>query len=120
MWRALAHPRTQLQVGPVKESSVTWRSSGLKAFSVQLGIPYAFRSAQVDTWTNVFRLVAEKIGYHAPTVPYMSPLLIKIVSPDKKSRFNRAYLSRGCRATVDFSGAIEATRDDGFVNAETN
>ena len=94
-----------------------FRAEGLQC--VQLSIPYAFHSAQVDTWINEFEVVAEKIQYLAPGVPYMSPLLRKTVSVGEAGVLNGTYLSRACRATVDFSGAIEAARDAGLVNAET-
>ena len=49
----------------------------------------------------------------------MSPLLRRTVSADEAGVLNGSYLSQACRATVDFSGAIEAARDAGIVNADT-
>lgn len=94
-----------------------FRAEGLQC--VLLSIPYAFHSAQVDTWISEFELAARKIQYHAPKVPYMSPLLRRTVSADEAGVLNGSYLSKACRATVDFSGAIEAARHAGIVNAET-
>lgn len=95
-----------------------FRAEGFEC--VLLSIPYAFHSTQVETWINEFEFAASKVQYHAPTVPYMSPLLRRIVSADEAGVLNGSYLSQACRATVDFSGAIEAARDAGIVNAETN
>lgn len=95
-----------------------FRTEGLEC--VPLSIPYAFHSAQVESWVNKFELVASKVQYHAPTVPYISPLLRRTVSADEAGVLNGSYLSRACRATVDFSGATEAARDAGIVNADTH
>lgn len=94
-----------------------FRVEGLEC--VLLSIPYAFHSAQVETWVNDFKLAASKVQYHAPTVPYMSPLLRRTVLADEAGVLNGSYLSQACRATVDFSGAIETARDATIVNAET-
>ena len=94
-----------------------FRNEGLQC--VLLTIPYAFHSAQVDTWINDFKVAAEKVQYSAPTLPYASPLLNKIVTVDEAGVLNAEYLSRACRATVDFTGAIEAARNAELVNAET-
>lgn len=103
------------EIGRITEK---FRAEGLEC--VLLSIPYAFHSAQVETWVNEFEFAASKVQYHAPTVPYMSPLLRRTVSADEAGVLNGSYLSQACRATVDFSGAIEAARDAGIVNAETN
>lgn len=94
-----------------------FRAEGLDC--VLLSIPYAFHSAQVDIWVKDFELAANKIQYHAPSVPYISPLLVRTVSADETGVLNGSYLAQACRATVDFVGAIEAARDTGIVNAET-
>ena len=113
-------PMNTVLSGPSQEiERITekFRNEGLQC--ALLSIPYAFHSAQVDTWVNDFKVAAEKVQYNAPTVPYMSPLLRKIVPVDEAGVLNAEYLSRACRATVDFSGAIEAARDAEVVNAET-
>ena len=113
-------PTNTVLSGPgqeIERITEKFRAEGLQC--ILLSIPYAFHSAQVDIWINDFELAAEKVQYHAPTVPYTSPLLRKTVLADEAGVLNARYLSRACRATVDFSGAIEAARDAGLVNAET-
>ena len=96
----------------------TFRGEGFEC--VLLSLPYAFHSAQVDIWIKDYELAAKKIQYHAPSIPYISPLLRRTVAADEAGVLNGAYLSKACRATVDFVGAIEAARATGIVNAETN
>ena len=96
----------------------TFRAEGFKC--VLLSMPYAFHSAQVDPWIKEFELEASKVQYHAPTMPYISPSLKRTVSAEEAGVLNGSYLSQACRATVNFTGAIEAARDDGIVNAETH
>ncbi|KAL9079181.1 MAG: hypothetical protein Q9157_001932 [Trypethelium eluteriae] len=98
--------------------SGTLREEGLEC--VPLSIPYAFHSAQVESWSQRYEGVASKIKYHAPTVPYISPLLERTVLVDEAGVLNGTYLTQACRATVNFSGAIEAARDAGAVNGETS
>ena len=95
-----------------------FRAEGLEC--VPLSMPYAFHSLQIEIWINEFELAASKVRYHAPTVPYISPSLRRTVSAGEAGVLNGSYLSQACRTTVDFTGAIEAARDDGTVNAETN
>ncbi|KAF4628134.1 hypothetical protein G7Y89_g10013 [Cudoniella acicularis] len=114
-------PTNTVISGPSQEAaSITekFRSDGLEC--VLLSIPYAFHSAQVESWVDEFEAKASKIQYHAPNVPYISPLLRRTVSPDEFGILNGSYLSRACRATVNFFGAIEAARNAGIVNEETN
>ncbi|KAL9045148.1 MAG: hypothetical protein Q9214_001771, partial [Letrouitia sp. 1 TL-2023] len=114
-------PANTVVSGPRQEIDLIiekFRTEGFEC--VLLDIPYAFHSAQVETWVNEFKLIASKVQYHAPTIPYMSPLLRKTVLADEAGVLNGSYISQACRATVDFSGAVEAARDSGIVNAETN
>lgn len=113
-------PMNTVISGPSKEIeriTENFRADGFQC--VLLGIPYAFHSAQVDTWINAFEMAAGKIQYHAPTGPYMSPLLRRTISAHEAGVLNGDYLVKACRATVNFSGAIEAGRDAGIVNADT-
>ena len=114
-------PTNTVVSGPSQEiDRITekFRAEGFEC--VLLSIPYAFHSAQVDIWVKDFELAANKIQYHAPSVPYISPLLGRTVSADEAGVLNGSYLSQACRATVDFVGAIKTARDTGIVNTETN
>ena len=93
-----------------------FRTQGIEC--VLLNLPYAFHSAQVDTWMSAFELVAGKVQYHAPTLAYISPLLRRVIS--EADVLNGSYLSQACRATVDFSGAVQAASDADMIDIETN
>lgn len=84
---------------------------------VRLGIPYAFHSAQVDAILEKFEAAATMIRFSAPLIPYMSPLLGRIVSD--ASVLGPAYLSRACRSVVNFQGALEGARKSGVVDQRT-
>ena len=94
------------------------RTKGLEC--VLLSIPYAFHSTQVEIWIRKFQSIAATVLYQAPTVPYISPLLTRVVSAGEAGVLNGSYLSQACRGTVDFSGALEAAREACLINASTN
>ena len=72
----------------------------------KLKLPYAFHSSQVDPILADFEKLAKSITYHAPRVPVLSPLLSDVISVG--GVFDGFYLSRHCRKTVDFVGALSA------------
>ena len=94
------------------------RAEGLEC--IPLSIPYAFHSAQVDSWTDEFELAASRIEYQPPVIPYMSPLLQRTVLTKETGVLNGAYLSRACRGTVNYLGAIEAAREAGTIGPDTH
>jgi naphtho-gamma-pyrone polyketide synthase len=94
------------------------RAQGLEC--IPLSIPYAFHSAQVDSWIDQFEAAANRVRYQPPTVPYISPLLKRTISANEVGVLNGAYLSRACRGTVSFLEALEAARDADIVNEHTH
>ena len=114
-------PTNTVVSGPGREvDRITedFRAEGLEC--VQLSMPYAFHSAQVELWIKEFERAASKVQYHTPTIPYISPSLRRTISAGEAGILNGFYLSQACRATVDFTGAIETARHDGIVSAETH
>ncbi|PVH92617.1 ketoacyl-synt-domain-containing protein [Periconia macrospinosa] len=84
---------------------------------VPLDVPYAFHSAQVDPILNEYEQLANCVHFHEPAIPYMSPLLSKMVTG--LGVLNASYLVRATRHCVNFQGAIDAARETKMVNDST-
>lgn len=82
-----------------------------------LKIPYACHSAQVDPILEEFEAAAKSVHFGVPSVPYISPLLARVVSDG--GVINASYLSSACRSTVNFQGALEAARAAGVYDEGT-
>lgn len=90
-------------------------SSGIKATVLQ--IPYAFHSAQVEPILPALKEVAESVTYHAPVIPILSPLHASTVN--EKGVFGAEYITRHCRETVNFQGAVNAARESGVLKEKS-
>ncbi|GAB7355309.1 hypothetical protein MBLNU459_g5843t1 [Dothideomycetes sp. NU459] len=90
-------------------------SSGTK-FS-KLTVPFAFHSSQVEPILGDFEVAASSVEFGKPLVPYVSPLLRDVVT--EEGIIGARYLSRACRSTVDFSGAVTTATDAGVVTEKT-
>jgi naphtho-gamma-pyrone polyketide synthase len=90
----------------VQQLSVSLKLKNVQ--TVNLDLPYAFHSANVDPVLAEFEKLACLIHFHKPAVPYLSPLLSEAV--DKPGVLNASYLVRATRKCVNFQGAIEAVR----------
>ena len=111
-------PESHVLSGPrdaISTLKITLQSLGYH--SVTLDIPYAFHSAQVDPILREFEAVAANVRFNAPSIPYMSPLLAKIVSDGGTLR--ASYLAQACRNVVNFQGALEAARASSIVDERT-
>jgi naphtho-gamma-pyrone polyketide synthase len=84
---------------------------------VRLDIPFAFHSAQVDPTLEEFEAAASGVRFNIPSIPYMSPLLGRVVSDG--STLGASYLTRACRNAVDFQGALEAAKASSLVDEKT-
>ncbi|ELR10234.1 hypothetical protein GMDG_04622 [Pseudogymnoascus destructans 20631-21] len=96
--------------GPVdKISQISSAAVDMGIETVRLNIPFAFHSAQVDPILSEFeRAAGQGVAYHPPVVPFLSPLLAKLVPAGDEHTLNASYLTAACRGTVDFKGALEA------------
>lgn len=90
-----------------------------KVRCIPLSLPYAFHSAQVDSWVKAYETIASSIEYRPPTLPYVSPLLSKVVIPEEIGVFNGSYLARASRNAVNFAGAITAAKNEGLLDDTT-
>jgi naphtho-gamma-pyrone polyketide synthase len=84
---------------------------------VRLDIPFAFHSAQVDPILEVFEAAAGSVRFNVPSVPYLSPLLGKVVSDAET--LGASYLTRACRNAVNFQAGLEAAKDLSIVDSRT-
>ena len=111
-------PESNVISGPRDEIStlkVTLQSLGYHC--VTLNIPYAFHSAQVDPILKEFEAAAANIRFNAPSIPYMSPLLVEIVSDG--ATLESSYLVQACRNVVNFQGALEAAKASSIIDERT-
>lgn len=90
-------------------------SNGLKC--LQLDIPFAFHTAQLDPMLDSFEKVTQHIFFMPPSVPIVSPLLGQCIFDSKT--INARYLRRASREPVNFVGALEAARDLGIIDDRT-
>ena len=111
-------PMSNVISGPGEEiSSLMNKFQSLGHDCVRLNIPYAFHSAQVDPILKEFEAVATNIRFNVPLVPYMSPLLGRIISDG--ATLGASYLTQACRNAVNFQGALEAAKASSLVDERT-
>ncbi|KAF2136059.1 uncharacterized protein K452DRAFT_280560 [Aplosporella prunicola CBS 121167] len=84
---------------------------------VQLDIPFAFHTAQMDDILDAFEATAAPVPFKAPSIPVLSPLLGAAVFDGKS--INAKYLRRATREPVDFIAAVGAGRDLGMFDDKT-
>ncbi|KAK3368613.1 polyketide synthase [Podospora didyma] len=101
-------------------AEVERRASGRGLETIKLDLSFAFHSAQVDPILAEFETAARhNVAYNAPNLPIFSPLLSRVVLSGESGVMDSSYLSRACRNSVDFVGAVAAAREDGLVNDRT-
>ena len=111
-------PMNNVISGPSEEiSKLMNRFQSLGLDCAKLDIPYAFHSAQVDPIIKKWEAVATSVRFEVPLVPYMSPLLGRIVSDG--ATLGISYLTQACRNAVNFQGALEAAKASSDVDERT-
>ncbi|KAJ9640320.1 hypothetical protein H2199_005859 [Coniosporium tulheliwenetii] len=90
-------------------------SSGLK--SMQLKLPFAFHSAQVQPILEDLEVVASGAVFHKPTVPVLSPLVGSIV--EDADVIGPSYIARHCRETVNIEKALLRAKELQSINDKT-
>lgn len=111
-------PEGNVISGPNEEiSRLTNEYLSLGYECVRLDIPFAFHSAQVDDILEAFEAAASSVRFNMPSVPYMSPLLGRVVSDG--DTLGASYLTRASRNAVNFQGALEAAKASSIVNERT-
>lgn len=92
-------------------------SEGFKA--TKLKVPFAFHSAQVEPILEGLAGLAKGVTFHKPTIPFVSALLGDVLDGENSEVIGPSYLTRHCRETVNFLGALEATRHAKLMNERT-
>ncbi|RMZ74762.1 hypothetical protein DV737_g5762, partial [Chaetothyriales sp. CBS 132003] len=85
---------------------------------MRLDVAFAFHSEQTDPILDEFEKIAQTaVLFKAPTLPFISPLLGKVVFDEKT--LNAQYVRQATRETVDFLGALRAAQHISTVSDET-
>lgn len=107
------HPTAHVIAGPkrqISEAAITASRMSLK--TVELEIPFAFHSSQVDPILPGFETAAKQatVAYHPPKIPVLSPALARVVPVGDNNTLNASYLVQACRSTVDFAATLKTAR----------
>ncbi|KFY93178.1 hypothetical protein V500_03863 [Pseudogymnoascus sp. VKM F-4518 (FW-2643)] len=81
---------------------------------MQLKVPFAFHSAQVDPILDEFEKLAASVQFHSPTVPIVSTLLGRQLREGET--VDPFYLRRHAREPVNFLDGIISIQSAGLVN----
>ena len=101
-------------------SAIDQLSEALVASKIKctkLKTAFAFHSAQVDPIMKEFETAASGIVFHKPSIPVLSPLTGGLVTDS--NLIGATYLSRHCRESVNFLGAIETARNENIISNKT-
>ncbi|KAM0351780.1 hypothetical protein ACHAPU_002292 [Fusarium lateritium] len=79
----------------------------------KLDIPFAFHSSQVEPILDELQQLASHVEFREPEMTMVSTLLGEIVTADS---IGPQYITRHCRETVNFLGAIQAAETAGVIN----
>jgi acyl transferase domain-containing protein len=102
-------------VEDIQKLKVALIAAGLK--SIELDVPYAFHSSQVDPILDSFYEVASGINIRSPSIPVISPLLGQVVRGP--GIINPVYLRRHLRETVNFGAALNSAVEQGIIDAKS-
>lgn len=103
--------------GKIDELAEKLSNEGLKA--TKLRVPFAFHSGQVEPILESLEKIAKGVTFHKPSVPFVSALLSDVITEVNPVVLGPSYLTRHCRETVNFLGALEATRHANLMNDKT-
>ncbi|OAA35274.1 polyketide synthase [Metarhizium rileyi] len=111
------HPTAHVVAGPKDQMPaliVEASRSGLA--TVELDVPFAFHSVQVEPILSAFEMAGAEAGifFSAPTIPFISPLLGRVVSEGEEDILNMSYLAQASRRLVDFSTALTMAQIHGL------
>ncbi|KAJ4294953.1 hypothetical protein N0V88_005193 [Collariella sp. IMI 366227] len=84
--------------------------------ATQLKVQFAFHSAQVEPMLDAFRESCGSITFKNPSIPFLSPLLGKVVTAASDLGTPSAYLSRHCRETVNFYSSLQSAKSAGAIS----
>ncbi|EKV10885.1 Conidial pigment polyketide synthase PksP/Alb1 [Penicillium digitatum] len=101
----------------IDELAQTLANEGFKA--TKLNVPFAFHSAQVEPILESLAEIGKGVSFNVPSIPFVSALLGDVINETNSELLGPNYLTRHCRETVNFLGALEATRHSNLMNDKT-
>ncbi|CAG8050114.1 unnamed protein product [Penicillium salamii] len=101
----------------IDQLAQTLSNEGFKA--TKLKVPFAFHSAQVEPILENLAEIAKGLTFSEPSIPFVSALLGDVIKDKNSDVLGPEYLTRHCRETVNFLGALEATRHSNLMNDKT-
>ncbi|CAG8047796.1 hypothetical protein PENNAL_c0037G01203 [Penicillium nalgiovense] len=101
----------------IDELAQTLTNEGFKA--TKLNVPFAFHSAQVEPILESLAEIGKGVTFSTPSIPFVSALLGDVINETNSEVLGLSYLTRHCRETVNFLGALEATRHTNLINDKT-
>lgn len=101
----------------IDELAQTLTNEGFKA--TKLNVPFAFHSAQVEPILESLAEIGKGVNFNTPSIPFVSALLGDVINDTNSELLGPNYLTRHCRETVNFLGALEATRHSNLINDKT-
>ncbi|CAI7666993.1 unnamed protein product [Penicillium palitans] len=101
----------------IDELAQTLTNEGFKA--TKLNVPFAFHSAQVEPILESLAEIGKGVNFNTPSIPFVSALLGDVINETNSELLGPNYLTRHCRETVNFLGALEATRHSNLMNDKT-
>lgn len=110
-------PANNVISGPSEDINslmVEYRSRGHEC--VLLNIPFAFHSSQVDPVLKSFHAAVTNVRFRKPLIPFMSPLLGKVLN---SGSLDSSYVVQACRGPVNFQGALEAAKSSSVIDENT-
>jgi naphtho-gamma-pyrone polyketide synthase len=80
----------------------------------KLGVPFAFHSSQVEPILDELQELASHVEFHKSELTMVSTLLGKTITADT---IGPRYITRHCRETVNFLGAVQTAESEGIISA---
>ncbi|KAM0226570.1 hypothetical protein ACHAQD_000494 [Fusarium lateritium] len=80
----------------------------------KLDIPFAFHSSQVEPILDELQELASHVEFRKPELTMVSTLLGKTLTAET---MGPQYITRHCRETVDFLGAVQTAQIDDIISA---
>ena len=102
-------------IGAITKLQSNLVRSGIKCKMLQ--VPFAFHSWQMEPLLEPFARAASSTIFNKPNIHLISPLLGQVFNSEHI--LGPSYLSRHCRETVNFLGALKSAWEDKIVDNDT-
>ncbi|KAB5542432.1 type I polyketide synthase, partial [Coniochaeta sp. 2T2.1] len=97
-------------VASIDRLADTLTNDNIKATRVK--VPFAFHSAQVEPILEELEAAASRVTFRSPRIPVLCALDATIHRPGDQHSIGPKHVSRHCRETVNFEGALKAAQLD--------